>query len=250
MESGESLPLTRLEEGRAPSFHPFEARQPVTFNNVLQNEFLDSQRSLTKERPMSGHRLNDVEINAISMSSINERDLKEMDTDKTDTMDNSPDKSTNKIPKKNNNNNLKNCSCYYAPSDPFGEKSVNNSLYFADGLRSIDFVLAWNPDENESVERTNAKKREIFERNLINEGLEIECETLENDLTFVKIHAPLEVLRRYSEILKLRMPMKESLCQIDKNERLSALSNAAEYISQKVRKTINVAEDALKPKVC
>lgn len=32
---------------------------------------------------------------------------------------------------------------------------------------------------------------------------------MDGDLHFVKIHAPLEVLRRYSEILKLRMPMKE-----------------------------------------
>jgi len=30
-----------------------------------------------------------------------------------------------------------------------------------------------------------------------------------NGLNFIKLHATLEVLRRYSEILKLRMPMKE-----------------------------------------
>jgi hypothetical protein len=30
-----------------------------------------------------------------------------------------------------------------------------------------------------------------------------------NGLNFIKVHAPLEVLRRYSEILKLRMPMRE-----------------------------------------
>lgn len=42
------------------------------------------------------------------------------------------------------------------------------------------------------------------------EGLEIEYEPSEpNGLCFLKIHAPREVLRRYAEILKLRLPMKE-----------------------------------------
>jgi hypothetical protein len=41
-------------------------------------------------------------------------------------------------------------------------------------------------------------------------GLELEYEERElNGLNFIKLHATLEVLRRYSEILKLRMPMKE-----------------------------------------
>lgn len=43
----------------------------------------------------------------------------------------------------------------------------------------------------------------------------------------------------------------QSLCQVDKNEGTSVLSNAAQFISDKVRMTIlNVAEDALMPKVC
>lgn len=41
------------------------------------------------------------------------------------------------------------------------------------------------------------------------EGLELEKDSPIDGLYFVKIHAPLEVLRRYSEILKLRMPMRE-----------------------------------------
>jgi hypothetical protein len=41
-------------------------------------------------------------------------------------------------------------------------------------------------------------------------GLELEYEEREpNGLNFIKLHATLEVLRRYGEILKLRMPMKE-----------------------------------------
>lgn len=50
----------------------------------------------------------------------------------------------------------------------------------------------------------------MYEENLTKEGLELEYETQEGEvLHFVKVHAPLEVLRRYSEILKLRLPMKE-----------------------------------------
>jgi len=42
------------------------------------------------------------------------------------------------------------------------------------------------------------------------EGLQLEYEQVEpNGLHFIKIHAPKEVLRRYAEILKLRLPMKE-----------------------------------------
>ena len=51
---------------------------------------------------------------------------------------------------------------------------------------------------------------QIYEQNLIEEGLELEYESQEEGvLHFIKVHAPLEVLRRYSEILKLRLPMKE-----------------------------------------
>lgn len=101
--------------------------------------------------------------------------------------------------------------CSDAPRNIFdNKKSENEGLYFNDGKRSIDFVVAWR----KAVERTTEEKireikRAIFEENLRNEGLELETEQEGGDLHFVKIHAPLEVLRRYSEILKLRMPMKE-----------------------------------------
>ncbi|EAT41725.1 AAEL006656-PA [Aedes aegypti] len=98
------------------------------------------------------------------------------------------------------------------PCNPYGETpSVNNSLYFADGVKSVDFVLVWKTSLEEEIhlEEIREKKRFIFEQNLIRDGLELERELIENEIHFIKIHAPLEVLRRYSEILKLRMPMKE-----------------------------------------
>ena len=53
------------------------------------------------------------------------------------------------------------------------------------------------------------EKRQIFEHNLEKEGLEIEQVDGPGTLHFIKIHATEEVLRRYAEILKLRMPMKQ-----------------------------------------
>lgn len=103
-------------------------------------------------------------------------------------------------------------SCYSEPPDPF--TNVTNleaaSLYFSDGERLIDFVLVWKEDEDEDPKQIDSKreKRAIFEDNLFIEGLELERESFEV-LHFTKIHVTIEVLRRYSEILKLRMPMKD-----------------------------------------
>lgn len=108
-------------------------------------------------------------------------------------------------------------SCYAEPPDPVSNIDVSQqaSLFFTDGERSIDYVLVWKPVDEPVQEDLNCTKRAIFEDNLVNEGLELERETVDN-IYFTKIHAPLEVLRRYSEILKLRMPMKEvSLHQIN-----------------------------------
>lgn len=106
----------------------------------------------------------------------------------------------------NNHIDAKNCD---GLPDPYGNTNIQHaSLCFADGVRSIDFVLVWKPVEEKVQEDLNCTKREIFEDNLVNEGLELERETVEQ-IHFTKIHTPIEVLRRYCEILKLRMPMKE-----------------------------------------
>lgn len=81
------------------------------------------------------------------------------------------------------------------------------SIMFNDDRRSIDFVLAWL-DAKQSNELAE-QKRAFFEVNLQTEGLEIEREQTDK-LHVVKIHVPKDVLRRYAEILRLRMPMKET----------------------------------------
>ena len=117
--------------------------------------------------------------------------------------------------------------CDFAPNPYGGRENTNSSLFFEDEERSVDYVLVWKkilpPDdcnETDSLEMkeiedmkrketSRAEKREVFEESLINEGLQLESYVVDDEITFVKIHAPLEVLRRYAEILKLRLPMKE-----------------------------------------
>jgi hypothetical protein len=51
---------------------------------------------------------------------------------------------------------------------------------------------------------------QIFESHLLEEGLELEEEYVEDTgLHFVKIHSPLGLLKRYAEILELRCPIKQ-----------------------------------------
>ncbi|GLV37940.1 subdued [Carabus blaptoides fortunei] len=125
-----------------------------------------------------------------------------------------------------NSTDINNCQCDCAKS----------AIYFRDGLRSVDFVLVWDTLTKESLADEAYERRKIFERKLVEEGLDLEYEPVEdNGLNFIKIHAPKEVLRCYSEILKLRMPMKEVLISSPSNMRQnSRLQNAANYISYKI----------------
>ncbi|KAH8278722.1 hypothetical protein KR018_007662 [Drosophila ironensis] len=122
------------------------------------------------------------------------------------------------------------CSC---PREFYSRDEINTSLFFEDCIRSIDFVLAYRINAHEPTEAENTEKRRVFEANLVSQGLEVEA-TQKDQICFVKIHAPLEVLRRYAEILKLRMPMKESLCNLRITERSNRLHNAAQYLSKKI----------------
>lgn len=76
--------------------------------------------------------------------------------------------------------------------------------------KDVDFVLVWDAKTEASKTEDAKEKRRVFEANLDQEGLKLEREKIEGtDYYFIKIHAPTEVLRRYAEILKLRMPMKQ-----------------------------------------
>lgn len=77
----------------------------------------------------------------------------------------------------------------------------------------VDFVLVWDAKSDSENSSALKLKRETFERNLEQEGLVLARENVTDlGLHFVKISAPLEVLKRYAEILKLRLPMKKLDC--------------------------------------
>ncbi|CAB3375249.1 Hypothetical predicted protein [Cloeon dipterum] len=108
------------------------------------------------------------------------------------------------------------------------------SLFFQDGDRTVDFVLAW--DNRMPLANTEAaeRKRAAFEEQLSQE-LQLETEEAEEGsaLTFVKIHVPIDVLKKYAEILKLRMPMKEE-GKIQSGSKRNLLLRTTKYISQKI----------------
>lgn len=62
------------------------------------------------------------------------------------------------------------------------------TIYFKDGLRSVDFVLVWDSLEKEAITDESYQRRKIFEANLVKEGLELEYEPPEkNGLNFIKV---------------------------------------------------------------
>lgn len=69
------------------------------------------------------------------------------------------------------------------------ERNIS-SLHFKDGIRSVDFVLVWKKlveDSEAHLEEQRNKRRNIFELNLEKVGLQLEKETLEEEITFVKV---------------------------------------------------------------
>ncbi|XP_054257510.1 anoctamin-4-like, partial [Macrosteles quadrilineatus] len=96
-----------------------------------------------------------------------------------------------------------------------GKLKMNNQGYtekqwtFKDGERTIDMVIVWDESSHKAHSKRASDKRTIFETNLREEGLELEHETVpDSGLHFIKIHAPMETLQRYAEILKMQMPVK------------------------------------------
>lgn len=93
------------------------------------------------------------------------------------------------------------------PSDDIIPDIINQT--FNDGIRSIDFVLAYA--KSNKVDDKKEKYRKIFFENLVTDGLEIEVEKIEYEketLEFIKIHIPWDRLATCAEILDFRLPMK------------------------------------------
>ncbi|XP_032437804.1 anoctamin-5 isoform X3 [Xiphophorus hellerii] len=91
------------------------------------------------------------------------------------------------------------------------QKLSKDSVFFRDGMRRIDFVLSYVDDKD--CEKKQERRR-TYEANLKEAGLELETEdkseSEDGKTYFVKIHAPWEVLATYADVLKIKVPFKES----------------------------------------
>lgn len=100
-------------------------------------------------------------------------------------------------------------------SEEAGEDEMINekaTLFFRDGKRKIDYVLAYEPGDSEDPKKE--QRRKTFEKNLVEESLELEHEgkeTSKNGKTcFTKVHVPWETMLRYAELLNVKMPLAEN----------------------------------------
>ncbi|KAJ8394956.1 hypothetical protein AAFF_G00040790 [Aldrovandia affinis] len=90
-----------------------------------------------------------------------------------------------------------------------GGGSNDQDVFFRDGKRRIDFVLAYVDDKNDEKKQ---ERRKEYETNLMKVGLELETEdkseSEDQKTYFLKIHAPWEVLATYADVLKIKVPFK------------------------------------------
>ncbi|NXO82485.1 ANO6 protein, partial [Sitta europaea] len=92
-----------------------------------------------------------------------------------------------------------------------------DSLFFKDGQRRIDFVLVYEDESKKmthkrSDRKKQKRKRQVYESNLINNGLQLEAtrSVLDEKLVFVKVHAPWEVLCTYAEVMHIKLPLQHN----------------------------------------
>ncbi|KAL4640703.1 anoctamin-4 isoform X2 [Arapaima gigas] len=92
-------------------------------------------------------------------------------------------------------------------SNEQGARSKSSGLCFSDGKCRIDYILVYRKSNPQS------EKREVFERNIRAEGIQMEKESsiTNSDVIFVKLHAPWEVLCRYAELMNIRMPFRRKI---------------------------------------
>uniref|UniRef100_A0A672HND3 Anoctamin n=1 Tax=Salarias fasciatus TaxID=181472 RepID=A0A672HND3_SALFA len=87
-----------------------------------------------------------------------------------------------------------------------GKNPVDSSgLFFRDGKKRIDYILVYKKSSPQ------VEKRCTFEKNLRAEGLMLEKEPslTNNDIMFVKVHAPWDTLCKYAEQMNIRMPFRK-----------------------------------------
>ena len=99
-----------------------------------------------------------------------------------------------------------------------GTHMEEDSLYFnnfsSNGCKRLtDFVLVWEEKPDSKSYAENAAKRQTYLTELRKAGLEMEeGENIEaNSIHFVKLHVPRDILKKFAEILNMRMALKKSI---------------------------------------
>ncbi|XP_048487974.1 anoctamin-4 isoform X5 [Plutella xylostella] len=89
------------------------------------------------------------------------------------------------------------------------------SMFFRDGRRRIDMVLAFEEEDFGVMTEIEARKREYrrtFHDNLVKEGLELElenkCLSFDEKTWFLKIHIPWKTEMRLAEVIGMKLPTK------------------------------------------
>ncbi|XP_052279240.1 anoctamin-4-like isoform X4 [Dreissena polymorpha] len=96
------------------------------------------------------------------------------------------------------------------PGGPQTSRNEEFTMFFKDGARRIDFVLAY--EMGTTAEQENrVKKRAYFLDMIKKEGLHLEHEKPEDSksgkVAFIKCHAPWEVLAKGAELMNMKMPL-------------------------------------------
>ncbi|TRY73135.1 hypothetical protein TCAL_08802, partial [Tigriopus californicus] len=96
-------------------------------------------------------------------------------------------------------------------NESYKKAQEDPSLFFTDGKRRIDLVLAFHDIYDEHHEKREFY-RDTFIKNIMNAGLHVELENklvaFDNKTSFLKIHGPEDVLDRNGKILNLKPPIK------------------------------------------
>ena len=106
-------------------------------------------------------------------------------------------------------------------SSAYGVDRGNAGVFFADGVRRIDYVLAYTPGlkDDETWKQDRATKRAVFERAL-EETYKVDLERVpeteagDKKTAFIKVHIPFQTLCKYAELLLMRLPIEENTREI------------------------------------
>ncbi|XP_063835901.1 anoctamin-1 isoform X2 [Ostrinia nubilalis] len=232
---GVKLHHKRSDAGETESFLTEAQRNDLAFQQLFQSgddEFHETEKA--REEKIA-------DLQAMSVLSMYHDNMsQDMNTDR----DNGSEASTRPAEE---------CICGGPPDVGNGKPSDNHcsivmggvlhnpSLTFTDGVKTVDYVLVWEAGKEDARKPEAVEQRRIFEENLELEGLALERAAPDNlyGLNFVKIHAPVQVLKDYSEILKLRMPMKFSALK-DVHEKTNSLLDKVEGCWDSFMNTIRV----------